>query len=256
MIVIPMAGESKRFKEQGYNKPKFQLPLFGETVFHWSVSSFSRYFRTETFLLICRAEHRSFVRDCCKKLGISDFHIVELNHATQGQAETVLVGLDTLQAPTTNGLTIFNIDTFRREFAYPPVFEMPSVAGFLETFCGTGENWSFVAPGNGDRVARTTEKDPISCYCCTGLYHFSTISDFRLAFQMEQEKPQTQLINGEYYVAPMYNNLIAIGRNIHFTVIPKSDVVFCGVPSEYEALKRTRAKYLWGPDSSFQDQSP
>ena len=37
-------------------------------------------------------------------------------------------------------------------------------------------------------------------------------------------------------VAPLYNHLIAEGRAIGFEVIGRDEVIFCGVPAEYEAL--------------------
>ncbi|WP_421855640.1 glycosyltransferase family 2 protein [Oricola sp.] len=247
MIVFPMAGESKRFKDKGYTKPKYQLPLFGETVFHWAVLGFARYFDNGKFLFVCRQDHvtTDFVSAQCRALGISDFRTVELKHTTKGQAETVSFGLDALHDEPTDGLTIFNVDTFRSRFEYPATTGMPSAAGFLETFIGEGDNWSFVEPGCEDTVKRTAEKDPISTHCCTGLYHFSTIADFRLALEMEQMKPDSELKNGEIYVAPLYNNLISRGRDIRFTTIPRDDVIFCGVPAEYEFLQDLGGTSPW-----------
>jgi hypothetical protein len=40
----------------------------------------------------------------------------------------------------------------------------------------------------------------------------------------------------ELYVAPIYNLLIRRGADIRFHVIDESEVIFCGVPSEYAAF--------------------
>ena len=40
----------------------------------------------------------------------------------------------------------------------------------------------------------------------------------------------------ELYVAPMYNRLIAQGRDIRWALVEPRQVTFCGVPGEYDAF--------------------
>jgi hypothetical protein len=127
-------------------------------------------------------------------------------------------------------LTIFNIDTFRPGFHFPSFPE--ASAGYLEVFEGEGANWSYVRPAAHQRVAETAEKRPISNLCCTGLYHFAHAADFAAALAAERQSPSAP----ELYVAPLYNHLIAGGHPIHYEIIPSSEIIFCGVPAEYEAL--------------------
>ncbi len=113
------------------------------------------------------------------------------------------------------------------------------IHGYLETFEGEGSNWSFVrpvAPGS-TRVAETSEKRPISRFCCTGLYQFARTGRFRAAFEAEARRPAAALEGGELYVAPLYNRLLAEGADIRFTLVPRSAVHFCGVPDEYDAIR-------------------
>lgn len=49
MIVIPMAGLSRRFAEAGYAQPKYMLPLPGGSVFAHAVGSFREYFDKNHF---------------------------------------------------------------------------------------------------------------------------------------------------------------------------------------------------------------
>ncbi|TOO97807.1 capsular biosynthesis protein, partial [Vibrio parahaemolyticus] len=42
---------------------------------------------------------------------------------------------------------------------------------------------------------------------------------------------------GEIYVAPLYNYLIKNGYKIHYNLIDKDAVIFCGVPDEYIEFK-------------------
>ena len=214
MIVFPMVGMSRRFREAGYDRPKYMLPIGDHTCFDYSVMGFMKAGRKDTFTFVMRSEFDTpdFVRQRLSTLGITNANLVILDHMTAGQAETVEHGLDGIEDAGAEGLTIFNIDTFR------PGFEFPAKAaqgdGYLETFVGEGDNWSFVESDSSDqqRVIRTTEKEPISHFCCTGLYNFSKIDDFRWALNEERNNPS----KNELYVAPIYNHLIKIGKDIRY----------------------------------------
>lgn len=238
MIIIPMAGLSSRFFKAGYTKPKYMLELHGEPLFDICVKSFSSYFESEHFVFIVRDVYDTldFVNDRLAHLGVKNYHIHVLEQETRGQAETVYLALNK-DLNSQSAITIFNIDTIRPNFSYPS--DVIGTSSYLEVFKGEGENWSFVMPScNSDLdVIKTTEKNPISDLCCTGLYHFSSISEFRDAYEHYLTLPKDIWDAGELYVAPLYNYLIEKGRTIKYHIIERSEVVFCGTPTEYEALQ-------------------
>ncbi len=240
MIVIPMAGLSRRFTLAGYALPKYMLPVGDTTVFAHAVGSFSGLFTDTPFLFIARhvAGTEEFLRRECAQLGIADARIAMLEQETAGQAETVELGLSKAAVGDDEPVTIFNIDTFRDRYAFPQAPWFGTSDGYLEVFRGEGANWSYVGPaddaeaGGEPLVARTTEKQPISDLCCDGLYHFARAGDFRSALAQERANPTLP----ELYVAPLYNHLIRTGRRIHYDVVPAQVITFCGVPAEYEAV--------------------
>lgn len=238
MIVIPMAGMSSRFFKAGYTKPKYMLEAHGQTLFDHSVKSFQAYFSTLPFLFIVRDvyETEAFVKEQALKLGIKEFYIVVLDKETKGQAETVTLGLELLerQRPDYQGpITVFNIDTFRPNFKFPEVSNRGD--GYLEVFRGSGDNWSFALPEKegSTKVIKTAEKNPISDLCSTGLYHFNRKQAYLDAYQAYVAKPQQEWEKGELYIAPLYNLLIEKGLEVHYHLIERSEVIFCGVPQEY-----------------------
>ena len=237
MIVIPMAGLSSRFRQAGYQLPKYMLEAHGKTLFEHAVESFKQYFESECFLFIALdVDHtKRFIEIKCEELGIVNFSIAILDAPTRGQAETVYKGLKTSHFEIDEGITIFNIDTFRPGFTHPDSFCLDTVDGYLETFIGEGDNWSNILPSSeGDyKVELTAEKKGISEYCCTGLYYWSSAYTFMRLFESYKTKNLTDLEGGEFYIAPMYNDLIKEGGDVRFSVIPSSQVIFCGVPSEY-----------------------
>jgi len=241
MILIPMAGLSRRFSDAGYAMPKYMLQARGRSVFAHAVASFEAYFETLPFFFALRDVQGTadFVAAECRALGIRDARIVVLDAPTSGQAETVALGLERGSVPRSEPLTIFNIDTFRPGFRYPTGFDVTAIGGYLEVFRGSGANWSYVRPSapGSDRVAETTEKVPISDLCCTGLYHFGSAGLFLDAYRPFRDGAAEAMGLKETYVAPMYNLLLREGRDIRYAVVDPDEVIFCGVPAEYEAFK-------------------
>lgn len=232
-----MAGLSSRFIKQGYTKPKYQLEISDRPLFDYCILSFKRYFDSESFLFIVRANaDQDFVNERINRLGIKNAHVMVLGQDTRGQAETVYLGLQNTDI-SNQSLTIFNIDTIRPNFRFPEVVSTSD--GYLEVFRGDGEGWSFIdVDEETDCVKRTTEKVRISDLCSTGLYFFKDAQVFIDLFEKISKEDVNLQQGGEYYVAPMYNLLIEKGYTIRYHEIALTEVLFSGIPSEYEALKK------------------
>ena len=168
--------------------------------------------------------------DAVQKLGISRYDTVELEHDTRGQAETAYLALQ--EYASDFPVTIFNIDTIRYDYQKPDFLD--ACDGYLEVFKGDGEHWSFVDPGVDSSVVRTTEKDRISDLCSDGLYYFKSQFQFRQIF--EQALALNEQVKGEFYIAPLYNQLISAGGVVKYAVIDMEQIDFCGTPDEYQAL--------------------
>ena len=239
MIVIPMAGNSRRFREAGYDRPKYELPLHGESLFARSLRSFEAYFETERFVIVCRRDlgAEPFVRRECARLGIAQVEIVGVDGATRGQGETVLMGLERCAFLPAEAVVVFNIDTIRFGWRFPEA--CAHADGYLEVFRGEGTQWSFVQPAAAfsRRVCRTTEKERISDLCSTGLYYFARAADLVAACRAAlAEAGAYQARWTEVYVAPLFNPLIAAGKTITYELVDIAAVGFSGTPAEYEAM--------------------
>ncbi len=237
MIVIPMAGLSKRFTNSGYKIPKFMLKLSdGDSLFKKSIISFQQYFKTDFFLFITleKEGYKEFLEREIENLGISKYEIVFLEENTKGQADTVYQGLMKTSSKSKE-LYIFNIDTFRPNFTKLNL-EGKKINGYLEVFKGSGSNWSYIKLDEKDnlKVIETAEKNPISDLCCTGLYYFNDGKKFIESFNYFDDN--SIFVKGEMYIAPMYNYLIEKGAYISYSLINKEEVIFCGTPEEYKNL--------------------
>lgn len=246
MIVLPMAGMSRRFAQAGYDRPKYMLPFRGKSLFRHVIEGFRSYFGREDFLIIYRdiAETRRFLEDEITALGLSPDHVqlVELTAPTRGQAETVALGLRHARVAANTPLTIFNIDTIRPGFTYPGAFDLAAIDGYLEVFEGVGEHWSFVRPDPDQptacRVLEVTEKRRISNLCSTGLYYFRTAGSFLHLFAEIETRDPAELEGGEFYIAPMYRRMIERGGDVRYARIAPQEVLFSGTPTEYQTLLR------------------
>ena len=243
IIIFPMAGKSQRFRDAGYSEPKYEPPLAGQSVFRHAVAGFSHYFQSARFLFIHRERASAFVGSECTGLGIKEFDLVEISRNTRGQAETVQLGLEAAGVTGQEAIAIFNIDTFRPGFRLPPPFFLSSIEGYLEVFKGSGPNWSYVLP-NPDQPGRalaTSEKVEISELCCTGLYYFKKAGDFKKCLSTVLNT-ESESQSGEIYVAPLFNQLIKAGAPIGYVEIARDEVIFSGIPAEYEGLRQAWKK--------------
>ena len=237
-ILIPMAGLSSRFTRAGYVLPKYMLYVKNRSMFNIAVSSFEKYFDTCRFVFVARDvfDTMTFITRECELMGIKDYEVVILPAPTKGQAETVHEGIVRAAIPVDEPLLIFNIDTFRPGYTFPE--QIDQWDGYLEVFEGSGKNWSYARTESDDStlVVETAEKKEISKYCSTGLYYFGTTRMFEQAYDYNCSHPINDKM--ELYVAPLYNHLIAWSKRIHIHVIRRDEVIFSGVPEEYEQILR------------------
>lgn len=239
MIVLPMVGKGSRFRSAGYTMPKFALPLDnGRTAFRAALDSFERYFNDQLFVFVIRDfdgfDTKGFLDQEVGRVGIKRFEIVKLKGMTSGQGETVREGLEILGVEHhSDVLTIFNIDSQRIGFSYPPYFKD---SPYLEVFEGDGNQWSFAEIDEVDNaLVRTTEKVRISNYCSNGLYHFNSCREFIKIY--DEYKNEIKKEYGETYIAPIYNYFRARNIKCYVRKIPQDKMAFFGTPEQYIASK-------------------
>lgn len=233
MILIPMMGKSSRFLEAGYNQPKFMLPIRHSNLFKESVLSFKDYFQSDFFIFTI--PDNFFIEDWIKnqlhELKLKNFSIIKLDADTNGQADTIY---QTLSRTDIDGeLNIFNIDTILKNFKLDKLED--NYDGYLEVFKGQGDHWSFAEIDSDGKVLATSEKKRISPYCSNGFYNFKNKEIFIEGFLKQQEFNNINN-TGEIYIAPIYNFLIEMGFLFKVKEVDIKDIIFSGVPSEYELM--------------------
>ncbi|MDE7312657.1 MAG: glycosyltransferase family 2 protein [Eubacterium sp.] len=235
-IVITMGGMGSRFRSIGYTVPKYMIEAKGKTLFEWSIKSLEGYNDVAgNYIFIamkdnaCDVEH--FINRKCKELGIKNYHVIMLDFLTDGQATTAVLA-EKYWNPE-NALLIYNIDT------YVEAGEMKHKElkgdGFIPCFQAEGDHWSFVRLDASGKVAEIKEKKRISNYCTLGAYYFKTCKLYKELYD-EYYGGQQRLVNGEKYVAPLYDYLLSKGGQIYISDIDPKKVHVLGTPKELKAF--------------------
>lgn len=84
--------------------------------------------------------------------------------------------------------------------------------GLIMTMSADDPKWSFVALGGDGWVTRVVEKEVISDEATVGVYNFSRGDDFLRA--ADEMIVRGERVNGEFYVAPIYNFMIERGAKV------------------------------------------
>ena len=104
------------------------------------------------------------------------------------------------------------------------------------TFPANHPKWSYARVDPAGLVREVAEKQPISKHATTGVYLFRRGRDFvRAARRMVERDFRVQ---GEFYTAPVYNDLIAEGARVGiYEIAPEGEGMFgMGTPEDLEAF--------------------
>lgn len=236
-VVITMGGLGSRFRKAGYTVPKYMIAAKGKTLFEWSLISLEGYTdRVDKYVFLAMEDEtvdvEGFVRGKCAELGIENYELILLDHLTDGQATTAL--LANQYWDPAHALLVYNIDTYVE--AGEMNWQELKGDGFIPCFQAPGDHWSFVRLDDDGRVVEIKEKQRISPYCTLGAYYFRTCQLYEDLYHEYYDIPRDDLVNGEKYIAPLYDYLLSKGGDIYISDIAPERVHVLGTPEELEAF--------------------
>ena len=209
-----MAGQGSRFATEGYTFPKPLIDVDGKPMIQKVVENLN--FSAE-FIFLVRKEHlRKYegLSDTLHRITGGQAKIVEVEGLTEGAAFTALLAKEHIN--TDEDLLIANSDQvieYRPE-NFLTMKNMTTVDGIVFTFNAVHPKWSFAKVNDAGFVTQVAEKVPISNVATCGIYWYRTGKDFVEA--AESMIAKNIRVNNEFYIAPVYNEMIGIGK----TVIP------------------------------------
>lgn len=240
--IITMAGRGQRFREQGYNIPKYEIVANGGTLFEWSLSSLVPWAkRNWKFVFVTLKENnaKNFISSKIDSLGIKEFACVEIDEVTDGQATTVLRAQPAIKDQS-QPLVIFNVDTHIKPQSLASLADLKLFAPCFEV---PGDHWSFFARGDDGFATQAAEKRRISPWASVGLYGFDSFNQFENAYRQTYENAKVHNLLKERYVAPLYNEIIQGGGQVAVPILQKEDVIAIGTPGELDLLVQSGIAY-------------
>lgn len=238
-VVVPMAGRGSRFAEVGHVLPKPLIDVGGRPMIELVVANL-RPAREHRFVFVVQRQH---VREHGLDERLAELApgcaVVALDGVTEGAACTVLTARDELD--TAAPLMIANCDQWvdTRVDDYLTAGDALHADGFLMTMWSDSPKWSYAQLGADGWVRHVVEKQVVSEHATVGIYDWRAAGDFLR--DADAMIAAGRRVNGEYYVAPVYNERIADGGRIGVLPVGGADAMHgLGTPEDL-------AQFLSGP---------
>lgn len=236
-IIMPMAGEGNRFKNEGWTTPKPLIELNGQPLFKHAISSVSAEDIPLNYSFIVRQEHiNQYGIDDGIKAFLPEANVFSVEKTTRGAVETCLMAESAISDD--DGIVVMDCDLeFRSKEFVSIIREILSTpadlanGGALVSFESDEPRYSYAEVGEDGYVIRTAEKEVISNHALCGAYFFSTGRRFKEVAHQLLNEPEFK--KPEYYVSLLYNYLLAAGEKVR--IAPMEEYYSYGTPEE---LKR------------------
>jgi dTDP-glucose pyrophosphorylase len=209
-ILIPMAGEGSRFAKEGYTFPKPLIDVNGKPMIQVVTENLDF---DATYIFLVRKEHLekyNGLRTTLDRITNGKFKVVEVDGLTEGAACTTLLAKELINddeellIANSDQVIEYSVENFKLLKSLTPA------DGIIFTFNALHPKWSFVRVNSRGVITELQEKNPISNIATCGIYWYRKGSDYvKYAEQMIQKNIR---VNGEFYVAPVYNEYISDGK--------------------------------------------
>ena len=231
-ILLPIAGRGSRFQAQAdknpeYKKPKPLIDVKGYPMVRWATGSlpFVKHpgqavagdlvVNAEDLIFVALKEHdiNHNIGQVLKNIYGNGIKIIYLDEVTRGAAETALKAKEYIN--NDEPLIVSDSDHFFDGAALLQVIQdNPGIDGIIPVFSVPERDtkWSFSRLGADGYVDAVAEKQPISTWANIGGYYFGRGKDFVAI--AEDTINNNELTNNEFYIAPLYNKLIARGNKV------------------------------------------
>ncbi len=242
-ILMPVAGQAKRFVDCGYQQPKPLIPVTGVPMIKLALQSLIKKDDISNYRLtfVVRDDH-------CAKFDINNTlrHLFKgwvvdtaiVDHVTQGTLCSCLIARPYINPK--EPLIIYTPDVcFNSDFEIQRDFIDTDNDGMLLTFKANSPDHSYVAVDQNGVATKTAEKVVISNDAIVGVYGFRTGQMF---LDCADHAIKTNLkTNNEFYVAPIYNKMINDGKRVGLYRVPQMYVL--GTPEDLMFYETYVARY-------------
>ena len=204
-IVIPMAGQGKRFFKAGYFLPKPLIDVQGQTMIQRAVQGLD--IEGEYIFIVLQEHLEKFPHLESLLLSLSsNSKIIVSKSVTDGPARTCLLAKHLIN--NDQPLLIANCDQVMNwdGEAFQEFCQSSPAQGVIATYNSEHPKNSFIEFDSDNNVTKVIEKVPVSNVATVGIYWWKKGRYFVESASSMIELNETY--NNEFYVGPAYNHLL------------------------------------------------
>ena len=228
-IVIPMSGAGTSFVQAGYTFPKPLIDINGKPMIQVVIENLIHKIE-HNFIFVYKKEYDKYSLHQIFNNTTKGFRAIPLIAPTQGALCSVLNAVDYIN--NDQELIVANadqvIDILIDDFI--KFARASSADGVIMTFNSHHPRWSYARVDKAGHVIEVAEKKVISDQATVGIYYFKKGSSFvKAAFSMIEKNIR---FNNDFYVCPVFNEMILSGKKIINFEIKQSQMHGLGTPED------------------------
>ena len=226
IIIIPIGGIGKRFKDNGYTLPKALIKVFGKPILYYLIESLN--LENIDFIYIPYNKEYSnynFESQITKDFPDIHFKFLKLNKNTRGAAETLKISLDFISKLDDRPILSLDSDGFYTNDIVNMWGGSNSVFSFKDT--NNSPVFSYIKTNEKNIILDIKEKIKISDNACCGAYGFASFK--RLKKYADFIIENNILQKGEFYISGVIKELIK-QEEVFNKTISKSHWTCLGTP--------------------------
>lgn len=233
-VIIPIVGNDKMSNNTEYMLSLYEIER--KTIFQY-VYDFLKPIENAEFIVILRKQDvKNYHFDQIVKLLIPDVKVVIADGETKGSVCSCLLAIDYIDddepvvISSSNQLFVGDTNAIIKEFMDK------DYDGGIVTFEDIHPKFSFVRLDENNMVIEAAEKRPISKHATAGFYYYKKWSDYvESAISMISKDAH---VNGKYYLAPVYNEMVLKQKKIGVHSIDRDDYFLLKEESGIEAYRK------------------
>ena len=227
IILIPLGGVGKRFRENGYKQPKALINIFGKPIIYYLLDNL-KLNNIDYVYIPYNKEYINYNLESRLKKDYSNinFKFLCLKNDTRGAAETINIALENLDINEDKPILCLDSDNF---YLYN-IIDNWKGTNCVFTIKDNGDKniYSYVKCDDNNNIIDIKEKVKISNFACTGAYGFDSINQLKKYTKKIIANNITQ--KSEFYTSGAIKEMINDNIQIKKINIDEKNFVCLGTP--------------------------
>ena len=238
-VVVPAAGEGSRFREAGWKQSKPLISIGSKKMIELVINNLE--LKDSKYYICVQNKFKNDFNQLFSKR--ADVDIINIERLTMGTACTVLSVAEEIKQPVpllianSDQLLDFDIELFVSDM------KARALDGSILVFeCNDLDSkWSYAKVSGDGLVIEVAEKTPISDLATVGIYLFS--KGYYYIDGLIDMIANNDMVNGEYYVCPVYNYMIKKGLRVGVYKIDAQNMHGLGTPDDLKDYLKKRSLF-------------